>query len=146
MRLVASVLAASSLLACNREPPAKPPAPTSLATSPAPPAASPSPPCAGVQLAGQPESYQEGTNPTISEYDVGISNIFARELPDDAGVVAKRLSASLSIHDPKTDSLRHEIVVPGNIVTIGADRYCVTNVDYGSDPKPGSVELQKLAP
>jgi hypothetical protein len=140
VRFVAAVLAAASVLACGREPASKPPTP-----APTPTSSPASPPCAGVRLEGEPQSYEEGTNPTISDYDVGISNIFARELPDDAGVVAKRLSASLSIHDPKTSSLRHEIVVPGNIVTIGADRYCVTSVDYGSDPKPGSVFLQKLA-
>jgi hypothetical protein len=89
--------------------------------------------------------YRETTNPTISEYDVGISNIFQRDLANDAGVVAKRLSASLSIHDPKTDSLRHEIVVPGNVVTIGKDRYCIVDVDYGDDA-PGSVSMQKVAP
>jgi hypothetical protein len=124
------------LAACSREPAPAPATPT-------PPAAAASP-CAGLSLEGKPESYEETTNPSISGYDVGISNIFGRDLADDAGVVEKRLSASLSIHDPEADSLRHEIVVPGNVVNIGSDRYCVTALDYGSG-NPGSVSLQKLA-
>jgi hypothetical protein len=104
------------------------------------------PPCGGARLEGSAESYKETTNPTISGFDVGISNIFERDLADDAGVKQKRLSASLSIHDPKTDAVRREIVVPGNVVTINTDRYCIVGVDGGTKDQPGSVSLQKLAP
>jgi len=88
---------------------------------------------------------RETTMPTLSERRVGISNIFERDLPDDKGVVASRLSALLTIHDPKTKESRKEKVIVGSMVSIGADRYCVVDIEEGKT-EPGSISVRKLAP
>lgn len=88
---------------------------------------------------------RETTNPTVSDRQVGISNIFERDLPDAKGVVGPRMSAVLVIFDPATKQSRRETVAAGNVVSIGADRYCVVSVEEGKSA-PGWVSLQKLAP
>ena len=88
--------------------------------------------------------FRETTNPTLSDREVGISNLFERDLPDASGAIARRVSASLSIYDPATRDEREEIVVAGSEVTIGADRYCVVAIDLPPD-EPGWVSFRKLA-
>jgi len=88
---------------------------------------------------------RETTNPTLSEYDVGIGNIYERDLPDENGVVAPRLSAVLVIHNPTTGEIRRETVVVGSTVVIGADRYCVVKLEEGQT-SPGWVSVSKLSP
>jgi hypothetical protein len=87
--------------------------------------------------------FRETTSNTLSSKDVGISNIFERELPDDTGNVASRLSAVLVIHDPQTDELRRETVFDGSVVSIGADRYCVVSVERGQ-AGPGWISLRRV--
>jgi hypothetical protein len=65
-------------------------------------------------------TYRESSNPTISERQVGISNIWARDLPDKNGTVASRMSAQLTIYDPATKKSVKEIVYAGSVVAIGA--------------------------
>src|SRR5262245_33762548 len=77
------------------------------------------------QWAGEPMTFRETTQPDLAGYYVGISNIFERDLPDDKGVIAPRMSANLTITNPKTDESRYEKVFAGNVITIGADRYCI---------------------
>ena len=88
---------------------------------------------------------RETTQHQLSEHYVGIGNILRRELPDSNGVLARRLSAELAIYNDSTKEDRDEIVMVGTIVSIGADRYCV--VDLEEDPNSrGWVSLRKLAP
>jgi len=89
--------------------------------------------------------FRETTNPTVSGNQVGISNIFERDLPDAKGVVGPRISAVLVIFDPATQQSRRETVATGSTVAIGADHYCVVSVEAGKSA-PGWVSLRKLAP
>ena len=89
-------------------------------------------------------TLRETTNPTLSDHQVGISNIFERDLPDASGVVGPRLSAVLVIFDPATKQSRRETVAADSVVTIGADRYCVVGLQEGKS-QPGSISLRKLA-
>jgi len=76
---------------------------------------------------------------------IGIANILERELPDESGVVALRMSALLNIHDPETGTSIKEKVFAGSMVSIGVDRYCVVKVEQGTT-SPGWVTVRKLAP
>lgn len=87
-------------------------------------------------------TYRESSNPTISQRQVGISNIWARDLPDKNGAVASRVSAQLMIYDPATKASTKEIVYAGSVVAIGADHYAVTSVEAGKSV-PGSIALKK---
>jgi hypothetical protein len=89
-------------------------------------------------------TFQETTNPTLSDHEVGISNIFERELPDAGGNIAKRLSAVLVIFDPASQQSRRETVAVDSVVTIGTDRYCVVGLQAGTG-QPGSISMRKLA-
>jgi hypothetical protein len=97
-----------------------------------------------ITMAGDVLRFRETTSNTLSSKDVGISNIFERDLPDEKGAVASRLSAVLVIHDPDTDEIRREIVFAGNVVSIGGDRYRVENVERGKDA-PGWVSLRRVS-
>jgi hypothetical protein len=100
--------------------------------------------CSKDSMANDVMTFRETTNPTLSDHQVGISNIFERELADANGVKAQRLSASLTIFDPATKQSRKEIVAADSVVTIGPDRYCVVSVDEGKN-QPGSISIRKLA-
>jgi hypothetical protein len=89
------------------------------------------------------QTYRETTNPTLSNHQVGISNIFERDLPDKSGTVASRLSAILVIFDPNTKQTRRETVIAESEVTIGGDRYCIVKLEEGKS-SPGSVTFRKL--
>lgn len=88
--------------------------------------------------------FRATTNQTLSDRQVGISNIFERELPDDTGMVAKVMSAQLTIFDPKTDAIRREYVFAGQTVEIGGGRYKIVSVEEGTDG-PGWVSMQPVA-
>ncbi len=102
-------------------------------TPSAPPPAPTKPICEG---ATAPTKLRETTNPSLSGWDVGISNIFARD---------GRMSAQLSIHEPSApdDAVRREIVHAGTIFQIDADRYCVLELSSGTDG-PGWLTVGKL--
>lgn len=88
---------------------------------------------------------RQTTQTELSERRVGVANILERDLPDEHGVVASRMSALLNVHDPKTGESVKEKVFVGSVVSIGADRYCVVSVEQGK-ASPGSISLRKLAP
>jgi hypothetical protein len=88
---------------------------------------------------------RETTQQTISQHLVGAANIFERDLPDETGTVAPRMSATLSIQDLQTRQSRTEKVFAGSTLSLGVDRYCVVTVEEGSS-QPGVVVLRKLAP
>jgi hypothetical protein len=94
-------------------------------------------------MTGEVLRFRETTSNTLSNKDVGVSNIFERELPDEQGVIAPRLSAVLVIHDPHTDAIRRETVFAGNIVSIGGDRYTVVSVELGKG-SPGWISLRQV--
>jgi hypothetical protein len=85
---------------------------------------------------------QETTVGTISNHAVGVSNIFEREIPNDKGVIASRMSATLSILDIASEQTSREEVFAGSVISLGSDRYCVVNVEYGNSS--GSVTLRKI--
>jgi hypothetical protein len=97
-------------------------------------------PCRG--SAPEDQRLHETTVAQLSGYSVGLSNIFERDLPDESGFVASRMSAQLSIWDD-TKASREETVIAGAIVTIGADRYCVKSIEPG-DTAPGWVSLRQV--
>jgi hypothetical protein len=102
----------------------------------------PASPCAGAT--GKPQQINEPTVGTLSDLSVGVSNILERDLPDDKGVVNPRVSAHLSIWDPTNEQDGNEAtVIPGHIVPIGADRYCVEAVEMPRT-RPGWIILRKL--
>lgn len=88
-------------------------------------------------------TIRETAQPALSGYWVGVGNIWERELPDEQGIIAPRLSASLMIRDPASGQTRHEKVFTGNILTLGADRYLVVSVEEG-DAAPGAIVLRRL--
>lgn len=88
-------------------------------------------------------TFRETTSNQLAQRDVGVSNVFERELPDASGAVAKRMSAVLVVHDPATDAVVRATVFAGSVVDIGAERFCVVTVALGGDA-PGSVSLVKL--
>lgn len=94
-------------------------------------------------MTGEVLKFRETTSNTLSNKDVGVSNIFERDLPDEQGVIAPRLSAVLVIHDPHTDEIRRETVFAGNIVSIGDDRYSVVSVERGQG-SPGWISLRQV--
>jgi hypothetical protein len=87
-------------------------------------------------------TIRETTQPTISGHLVGVSNIWERDLPDRQGVIASRLSATLTILDIATQQTRVEKVFVGSVLSLGADSYCVVNVDPGKSA-PGAITLRK---
>jgi hypothetical protein len=87
--------------------------------------------------------YFETTKPTISGQEVGISNILQRKLPDADGVVAARLSVELDLIDRANDTVRREYLAVDGTVQIGADRYCVVEIQAGT-PGPGWVSLVRV--
>ncbi|BAZ32087.1 hypothetical protein NIES4074_45890 [Cylindrospermum sp. NIES-4074] len=103
------------------------------------------------QMTSNEITIKESTQPTISGHLVGVSNIWERELPDDQGAIASggrfaiapRMSASLSIQDIASEQTRAEKVFAGSVLSLGADRYCVVNVEEGNST-PGMITLRKI--
>src|SRR5687767_12923796 len=115
-RRVAVVVIAAMLAACASSSSDRvAPTATATATATASPVASATaaPSAGGCQeatMAGEVLKLRETTSNSLSQMDVGISNIFERDLPDDKGVTASRLSAVLVIHDPDTDAIDRKTV------------------------------------
>jgi hypothetical protein len=101
--------------------------------------------CSKDSMANETLTLRETTNPTLSEHQVGISNIFERDLPDASGAIAPRLSAVLVIFDPKTNQTRRETVIANSVVAIGGERYCILGLEEGKS-SPGSITVRKLTP
>lgn len=89
-------------------------------------------------------TFRETSQPEISGYRVGISNIWERDLPDSEGLVASRVSALLTIHDPVSRQTRRQEVFAGSTVSLGEDRYCVVSVEEGR-AEPGVVTFRKIS-
>jgi hypothetical protein len=86
------------------------------------------------------------TQPELSGHLVGVGNIFERDLPDDKGVVAPRMSATLAITSRASHQTRHEDVFAGSVIALGADRYAVVAVVEGKKGQRGSITLRRLPP
>ena len=87
-------------------------------------------------------TIRETTQRVIAGLDVGVSNIWARELPDDNGVIASRLSAAVSIHDPVSGQSREQKVFAGSVLSIGSECYRVVAVKEDTTA-PGNLTLRK---
>jgi hypothetical protein len=87
---------------------------------------------------------QESTQPKIGNYLVGVANIWERDLPDDNGVVASRVSASVTVFDPTTNESHREFVVVGSTLLIGNDRYRVVHIDEGHSDL-GAITVSRIA-
>jgi hypothetical protein len=123
--------------------PAPDPQTAARAAAPSPAPASPAG-CTKAPMTDEVHKLRETTNPTLSDHQVGISNIFERDLADATGTVAPRLSAVLVIFDPASKQSRRETVIADSVVTIGRDRYCVVSIEEGTS-QPGSISIRKLA-
>ncbi len=102
-----------------------------------------SPRCGAAIATGAVCSIVETTNPTVSGRQVGVADIFERELPGDDGGLGMRLSAALVVHEPDTQTEAHHTVVTGTIVTIGLDGYRVTRIEAGKE-RPGFIVLERV--
>lgn len=100
-------------------------------------------PASAGTLQGEEIILREPTQPTLAGHHVGVGNIFERELPDDDGVVAPRLSASLHIADPATGDERDELVRAGSVLVLGDERHCVVRVEAGGSA-PGAIAVRRL--
>jgi hypothetical protein len=87
-------------------------------------------------------TIRETTQRVIAGMSVGVSNIWARELPDDNGVVASRVSATVTIHDPASGQSREQKVFAGSVLDIGSEHYSVVGVQEGTK-EPGDLTLRK---
>jgi hypothetical protein len=105
------------------------------------PAPAPAPPTATAACAanvkGEPIKMTEGTNPQLSGFDAGTSNIMERD---------GRLSGSISLHDPASGpygEVERVIVHVGSEFVVNGDRYCTIDVQAGTDG-PGWLIVGKL--
>jgi hypothetical protein len=90
-------------------------------------------------------TIRETTQPTIANHLVGVSNIWKRDLPDGRGVVANRLSATVTIVDPVTQEARREFVIVGSTFALGAEWYRVVNIDEGAS-NLGAITVRRIPP
>jgi hypothetical protein len=89
-------------------------------------------------------TIRETTQPRIANHLVGVGNIWERELPDEEGVVASRLSASVSITNPNTRETRQQFVFVGSTLSLGQERYLVVDIDEG-DSELGAIKVRRIA-
>lgn len=89
------------------------------------------------------KTIRETTQRELSKHLVGVSNIWERELPDDQGVIARRMAAQLTIYNIASEESRVEDVFAGRVISVGTDRYYVVDVEY-SQSSYGSVILRKI--
>jgi hypothetical protein len=94
-------------------------------------------------MSGDKMILRETSQPTLSGYKVGVSDIWERELPDEKGVMAPRLSARLTIYDPASEQTRREDVFAGTVLSLGEDSYYIVDVAEGQS-RPGSITVRKL--
>jgi hypothetical protein len=96
-------------------------------------------------MTGSAISYEETTQGLISGSYVGVGNPSRTQVPnsDKSAPIRPAVHLYISDHTAKRD----ELVAEGSAVLIGADRYCVVDVDVdGSGPSGrGTVTLRKLA-
>ncbi|HLO84625.1 MAG TPA: hypothetical protein VK203_06370 [Nostocaceae cyanobacterium] len=135
-KLVFAAIIAWGLLACTAPKTTTPKIPRSLLVRST---------CGSLEKATISNEITIGSNTvgTISNYRVGVANIWERELPNDKGVIAPRTSAILAILDPTSQQSREEMVFTGSVISLGSDRYCVINVEY-SDSSSSSITLRKI--
>jgi hypothetical protein len=95
-------------------------------------------------MTNDPIRIRETTQPALSGQLIGVSNIWERDLPDEHGVVASRLSADVSVFDPASRTARRQEVYAGSVLAVGADRYCVVEVEGGKSA-PGSITLRRIS-
>jgi hypothetical protein len=88
-------------------------------------------------------TIRETTQPAIGNRLVGVANIWERDLPDDAGAVGSRLSASVTIVDPATGDMQQRMVVVGNTLDLGDGRYRIVNIDEGGGDL-GAITLRRI--
>lgn len=94
--------------------------------------------------AGDVCTIAETTNPEIEGQQVGVADIFERDLAGPDGIVAKRRSAFVAIYDPISKVDEHHIVIVGAVLQIGAVHYRVRDIDVGDDA-PGWLVLERMA-
>jgi hypothetical protein len=87
-------------------------------------------------------TIRETAQAEISGHLVGVGNIWERELPDNEGVIALRLSASISILEIASQQERSEKVSAGSVISLGADQYSVVGLEEGQS-EPGSITLRQ---
>lgn len=88
-------------------------------------------------------TIRETTQAAIGDHFVGVGNIWERDLPDDAGVIAPRLSAHVFVAEQtSSDSQRHTVTV-GSTLPVGNAEYRVINIDEGHG-ELGSVTVRRM--
>lgn len=80
----------------------------------------------------------------LSGQRVGVANIYERDFVDSGGQRSKHLSAQLVIFDSTSRGERTEKLFAGNTVNIGADQYCLVQVNEGTHDELGWASLQKI--
>ena len=115
-----------------------------IAAAPAPCLAAPAARTTEYTMAEGEISIRETTQPELSGHLVGVSNIWQRDLPDANGAIAPQASAQVSIFSVDTRERRTEIVRPGSVLVLGADRYQVQGIVEGQSA-PGWIVLRKIA-
>ena len=130
MRLVLVLVASGIAFACG--PPAR-----------APDGREKTETCAVESKVGVPCRIDETTNPQIGTHEVGVSNLFDRELPGPDGVVAMRKGAAISVYDRETKKEEHHKVTIGTVIPIGNTSYRVVAIEYGH-VGPGWIILERI--
>ena len=88
-------------------------------------------------------TIKETTQAAIGDRLVAVANIWERDLPDDAGVVASRLSASVFIADRTTNDSQRHTVAAGSTLRVGDAHYRVIDIEEGGGGL-GSITLRKI--
>ncbi len=90
-------------------------------------------------------TIREATSPEFAGHQVAPTNIFERDLPDDTGKVARRVSSRLSIMQRATRKEWTEMVILGSRIQLGNETWCVEQLVMG-ESEPGSMTLRRMAP
>lgn len=86
----------------------------------------------------------ETTQASILHYWVGVSNIWARDLPNLKGVIASRLSANVTIFDLNTKKDHNQKVFTGSVLLLDTQKYQIVDVTESNGSTLGSITLQKI--
>lgn len=88
-------------------------------------------------------TIRETTQAAIGNHFVGVANIWDRDLPDDAGVIAPRLSAHVFVSEQtSSDSQRHTVTI-GSTFAVGDAEYQLIDIDEGRG-EPGSITVRRM--